>query len=311
MHLRTRFPAALEGRAFTLQIAAQYGITRRMLQGKGFGRIHRGVYSYAHCERTFALLIEAALLVLPSDAALSHTTALRWHGVELGPRFPLHFSTNTTSQTTFRGVELHRRKGTLSPTLVRGLPTLGSDRTFVDCSTQLGVIDLIRAGDWLLRIGLTTPEQLEAYALAHHLDGVRRARRVVRHLRQGAESVAETDVRLLLRFSRLPEPELNVDIHDDDGRFLARGDFVYRAYRIIVEYDGWQHERDAQQRQKDHLRRERLESAGWRLIVITVEDMRRSSSIVRRVHTALVQAGYRGIPPVMNDSWRRWFPQGV
>lgn len=307
MHIRKSFPPELENRAFTLSTAAAFGLTRRVLQGKGFRKIHRGVYCYAHAELTLALLIEAARLALPPDAAISHTTALQWLGVGLGPTGPLHFSTNSSSQTVLNGVVLHRRQGTLSPREADGVPTLGPDRTFVDCCTILGAVDLIRAGDWLVRLGLTTPLRLSEYAHARHLDGVTKARRVVGHVRARVDSVAETDVRLMIRFGRLPEPDVNVDIFDDNGAFLARGDLVYRKYRIIVEYDGWQHERDAHQRQKDHLRRERLEAAGWRLIVITVADLRNPASIVTRVHTVLVKAGYHGADPILNDSWRRWF----
>ena len=87
----------------------------------------------------------------------------------------------------------------------------------------------------------------------------------------------------------------------------SRGDLVYRRFRVIVEYDGWHHERDARQRQKDHLRRERLEAAGWTVIVITAADMKDPLGIVRRVHNALVARGYCGPAPVMGTTWHRWF----
>jgi hypothetical protein len=300
-------PTELRDRPFTTREANDLGISKDVLHGPRIRRLHRGVHCYTDCELTPAVLVQAARLLLPPDAALSHTTALRWYGVNLGPAAPLHFSTNTGSQTALDGVVLHRRQGRLSPRVVDGVPVLGPDRTLVDCATLLGYVDLVRAGDWLVRLGLTTPDRLIQYALDSHLDGVRRARKVVGHVVPRVDSVMETDLRLLLRFARLPSPEPNGVIEDDGGRFLARGDLVFRRYRVVVEYDGWHHERDARQRQKDHLRRERLESAGWRVIVVTIEDMRRPSSIVRRVHTALVQAGYAGPDPVLSDSWRRWF----
>lgn len=95
----------------------------------------------------------------------------------------------------------------------------------------------------------------------------------------------------LLRFELvaggLPEPEVNVDILDRAGRFLGRGDLVYRRQRVVVEYDGWYHERDARQRRKDILRRERLEAAGWRVIVVTALDMHAPKDVVARVAAAL------------------------
>lgn len=221
-------PAALRGHPFTIDQARRLGLTRRMLQGKRFTQLHRGIYLTADTALTLPIRIHAARLLLPDDAALSHVSALQWYGVHIGPSEPLRFSTNTTTQTGLKGVVLHRRLGHLSPTLVDHVPVLGPDRSLVDCATILGVVDLVRAGDWLVRLGLTSPARFIGYAEARHLDGVRRARRVSTFVRSRVDSVTETDVRLLLRFARLPEPEVNIDIFDDLGEFLARGDLVYR-----------------------------------------------------------------------------------
>ena len=78
-----------------------------------------------------------------------------------------------------------------------------------------------------------------------------------------------------------------MDIHDDRGRWLARGDLVFARHKVLVEYDGWQHERDARQRQSDHLRREQLEAAGWRVIVVTAADMARPWTVIARIRQAL------------------------
>ena len=117
-------------------------------------------------------------------------------------------------------------------------------------------------------------------------------------VRNRVDSVRETDVRLTLVACRLPEPETNGVIRDDRGRFLARGDLVYRRWKLVIEYDGWHHERDAEQRSKDIHRRERLEAAGWRVIVVTYNDMSHPISVVARVWEALTLAGYIGSAPV-------------
>lgn len=295
---RQALPPCLQGRAFTLSEAIASGVTRRMLQGKRFVTIHRGVHIEAGVELTLEVLVQADLLALPDDACVSHTTALRWYGVNVGPANTRHYSTNTACQTRLRHVTLHRRRGTISPRMVRGVPVLGADRTLVDCGTVLNPVDLVRAGDALVRLGFTTPAILRRYADERHLDGVVRTRGSAVHVRSRVDSVKETDVRLLCVFSGLPEPEANVVILDEQDRFLARGDLVYRALRIVLEYDGWHHERSAQQRQKDILRRERLEEAGWRIIVITAEDLRRPTTVVARVWQAMVTAGYRGPAPI-------------
>jgi hypothetical protein len=300
-------PEPLRTRPFTTSQAAHAHVSIHVLRGRRFVQLFRGVWASADLAVNESVRIAAARLLLPSDAALSHVSALRRLGVGLGSEMPLHFSTNTTSQTRLPGVTLHRRLGRLNPSDVDGVPTLGPDRTFVDCATLLGLRDLVRAGDWLVRLGLTTPETLRAYAAERHLDGVVRARRASMFVVSRVDSVTETDVRLLLRFARLPRPEVNAWITDAAGNVLGRGDLVFREYWVIVEYDGWHHERDARQRQKDHLRRERLEAVGWRLIVITSGDMSNPSGIVKRVNAALVAGGYDGRAPVMSSTWRRWF----
>ncbi len=290
-------PLPLQHRAFTVAETAAHGASRRMLQSTGYRRIHPGVYASAALPLTMDVLVGADLLLLPPDACLSHVSALHWYGVQVGTAAERHYSTNTSAQTRLAGICLHRRRGRLSPRVVRGVPVLGPDRTVVDCATQLSPTDLVRAGDWLVRLGLTSPTTLESYALERHLDGVVRARRSTALVRSRVDSVRETDVRLILRASRLPEPEVNVTIVDALGRFLARGDLVYRDLRIVIEYDGWHHERSADQRQRDIVRREGLEAAGWRVIVITSKDMSQPTSIVARVWQAMVAAGYRGVPP--------------
>jgi len=254
-----------------------------------------------------ATRIAAARLVLPNDAVVSHTTALLLFGLESVPDRPLHFSTNSSLRRSHDGIVLHRRQGLLHPAFVDGILVVGPDRAFVDSALLLGHRDLVRVGDELVRRAMTTLDRLTSYAFDRHLDGVQRARRAVADVREYVDSVRETDLRLLLRFARLPEPEVNGWIVNDAGVAIARGDLVYRTFRVVVEYDGRHHELDPRQRQKDHLRRERLAAAGWTLIIITAQDFKDPMGIVRRVHAALVAHGYAGPAPVMSTTWHRWF----
>jgi hypothetical protein len=283
-------PAQLLGRPFTLVEAERLGLTRRSLRGDRFARVRRGVYRCVDTPPSLRLEVQAALLVLPPGTAASHTTSLALRGLDIGGQDTLHFSGHLFPEHDVEGVSLHRRRARLDTVLVDGVPALGPRRTFVDAATVLSMRDLIAAGDWLVFHDHVDVLDLRAYAIASHLDGVRRARRVAPLVRERVASVYESYVRWDLRASGLPEPEVHVDILDDHGAWLARGDLVYRRWKILVEYDGWQHERDAVQRQRDHLRREALEAAGWRVIVITSEDMRKPGTVVSRVRQAIRQA---------------------
>jgi hypothetical protein len=300
-------PPALCDGPFRSATAVREGLPRTALRGHRFRRLFRDVYVFRAAVLSFTAWLHAARLVLPDDAVVSHSSAVRLYGFEPRDRSTLEFSTNTNAITRHASIRLHRRQGRLTPYVIDELPVTGPDRTFVDAATCLTFTELVQFGDWLLHHGHTTLDRLLTYAIERHLHGVRRARRALRFVREGVESPRETSVRLQLVFARLPEPECNVDILDATGRFLARGDMVYRRWKVLVEYDGWHHERDARQRQRDIGRRERLELNGWTVVVVTIGDFAHPREIAWRVYTALKAKGYAGQRPVTSVIWTRWF----
>jgi very-short-patch-repair endonuclease len=105
----------------------------------------------------------------------------------------------------------------------------------------------------------------------------------------------ESRARLAFADGGLPEPELNADIVDDAGNWIARGDFVWREARVVVEYEGDVHRTDRQQWLTDVARTELLEDAGWRVIRITARDLSTPhlrARMVARIRRALM-AGAR------------------
>lgn len=307
MPVKRVIPSALLTGPFTTGFAANHGVTVAVLGGPQFVRLFRGVYVSVRVPLTLHVWIAGALLVLPKDAVVSHITALWVYGIEIGPQWPLHFSTNTLLVSRHRALNLHRRIGRLSEYRQSGIPVLGPDRTLVDSSRSLSVVQWVQAAEMMINRQFTTLEALWEFVLSQHIDGILRARRVLLWVREGAESPMETVVRLMIMFARMPEPEPNRDIFDDNGNFVARGDLTYPVWKVLIEYDGWQHERDGKQRQRDRERREVLEGLGWRVIVVTFEDMRRTREVVWRVHAAIEARGYAGPAPLFNSSWDSWF----
>lgn len=300
-------PPHLRARPFTRAEALTAGITDAMLRHARFSQLFRGIYILASVELTLEIWCRAALRISPVDTVVSHVTALRVYGFSTGAPWPIHISTRTATHTRQKGIRPYQRKGRLEQRVIDGIAVTTPERTIVDIATKVRLTELVQASEWMIHQGWTTLEGLAEYALASHLDGVRRLRRVLGYVREGVESPMETLVRLMLVFARLPEPACNLRILDSAGYFLARGDLVYADYLVLVEYDGWHHERNAAQRQHDLVRRESLEAAGWRIIVIMVEDLKDSRAVVRRVHRALVSNGYDGRAPHFNVMWDRWF----
>ncbi len=279
---------------FTVAEAAALGVSRRVLQGGRFVQVTPGVHRLATSAMTFDMWVGATVRVLPAGAAISHVTNLRWRGLSMRSETPIHAAVTDWSRPERDQITIHRYIGQLEVESVRGIPLLTAPRTFVDCGTMLSVRELVEVGDWMIQQRLATLETLFDYVTRSHLDGVQRARRAMAFVQPGAESPRESRLRFVLIAAGLPEPEINTDIHDERGNFLARGDLVYRSRKVVVEYDGWHHERDAEQRQSDIVRREKLESAGWRMIVVTAIDMERPDEVVARVRRALASRDSAG-----------------
>lgn len=91
-------------------------------------------------------------------------------------------------------------------------------------------------------------------------------------------------MRCILIAGGLPEPELNVDLYDERGRFLGCVDMVYREARVVIEYLGMLH---GEQWAADVERLARFRAAGWIVIEVTSPLLRRPEELVRRVSAAL------------------------
>ena len=175
---------------------------------------------------------------------------------------------------------------------------------FCQLATSLSLHDLVAVGDALIlelkfadpmgdRPWLSIRELRERVEL-YRGRGKRAALRAVELIRQGAESRPESLLRLAILDGGLPEPVVNPDIFTTSGRFIGRGDLVYRRWRVIAEYDGEQHRRDTAQYEKDVQRLENFARNGWHVVRVTGRSFfgdRRAS--VRRVEQALLDAGWR------------------
>ena len=83
-----------------------------------------------------------------------------------------------------------------------------------------------------------------------------------------SESPGETLTRLVLLRARLPRPELQVRIRTPRG--LYRGDFGWRAQRLLLEFDGdteyYDHGPTDRVLVQERRRKKDLANAGWRIL---------------------------------------------
>jgi hypothetical protein len=292
----TPVPAELGDRAFRLTEGAAAGLTAKQLLSSSFDRPFAGVRT-THRPESVNDLVAAYRPKMRGAAFFSHTTAAVLHSFWLPPALEqeqvLHVSVVPPARAPrdrrVRGHHLVDRPGLVQ---VRdGIRLASPVETWCQLGTVLGMLDLVVAGESLLAKGRYP--RMPLHRLVDAVGAGDRPRqglleRALPELREGVRSPWETVLRLLLVGAGLPEPEINGSIDDGAGRFVAECDLVYRAARIVIEYEGEYHFANAKVARKDITRYERLQDLGWRVIRVTIDDLRlHPEEVVSRVRKAL------------------------
>lgn len=295
---RKPLPDRLSGQLFTRTAAIQLGVTPRMLRGSGVQRPAPTVYAEAERELSVAQRLSAYLAILPTETAVDGVTALRVHGIEVGSELPYRFVTTAIYRSERQQVRIRRvtslpeRRGQVVSPLA----------ALVAAKSELDLLDLVVAGDWLIRAKKATLPQVQEALRGSTGRNCRRARRAGELVRSGVESPRETRLRLVMVLTGLPEPECNVEL-GDEWFFIGRVDLYLRAWNIAVEYEGDHHRTDAKTYGHDLQRYEQLAAAGVLVIRVSKVHLRRPREVVRRIHAALVSRGYDGPDPVFGPEW--------
>lgn len=237
--------------------------------------------------------VRAVLAVLPAGAVLSHDTAARLLGLPLptpwSPDEPVHV-THPSAQISRRGVVGHRASRPVTTAL--GLPVTTAEATWRDLAASLPPDDVVAVADAALHLRLVTLASL-GEAAATSARGALQARAALALARPGAESPKETLTRLVLVRGGLPEPELNQWVTDPGGLVIGRVDMLWRAQRVVVEYEGDQHRTDRDQWRRDITRFRRLADAGYHALRVTAADLatpQARAALVAGVGSALARA---------------------
>lgn len=169
---------------------------------------------------------------------------------------------------------VHRREGAPLTTW-RGRLVTGPDWTAIETARSLRRPRALATLDAALRSGTCDPRGL---TLAAQAQAGRRGIVMVRDLiplaRPGAESPMESEARLVMVDGGLPEPTLQYEVVDRDGR-RWRLDFAWPELMFAVEYDGFDWHSDAEHLRRDRQKRAALQELGWRVLHIVCDDVRR------------------------------------
>lgn len=208
-------------------------------------RVRRGVYDEVDeldAAGTHLRLVRATTPAAHETNVVSHSSAALLHGLPV----PLHHLGRVWMTRRSTGHGRSTRLVTVKNTAidddevmqVDGLSVTTPSRTVSDLARtqpfEWGVIIC----DAALRLGI--PEDDIRASLARHprLRGRSRATAVLAFVDRRSESPAESMSRVSMSKAGIPAPELQLEIFNDSGEFVARPDFTWPELGLVGEVDG-------------------------------------------------------------------------
>ena len=267
----------LVSRTQVFESGASGSLIDRRLAAERWERIHPGVYRIAGAPASWPQTVLAACLASGPDGLASHRTGARIWGLP-GGRDPIEVS--STARPRLPGVIVHRVRSLPKADRAthRAIPVTTPTRTLIDLAAVVAAETVEEALDDALRRGLTSLPKLR-----WRLDELGRRGRsgvaVVRALLAARgpggpvpESVFETRLLRLLRRAGLPAPVVQ-HVITDGGRFVARVDLAYPDEKLAIEADGYRHHGGRQRFEHDRARLNAITALGWRVILVTWQQM--------------------------------------
>lgn len=285
------------------------GLSDKQLRGPGYRQLFRNVFVAATTPATPLQRVAGALRLHCDDAWASHASAARVIEAPLPTIATEHVSVPHQKQRRHHaGVRCHVG-GATATRVVKGVRITADLPLFIELAGQLGLVDLVVLGDWLVRRRRTTPEALvEACRKSRHKQS-RRALEAAGYVRRDVDSPMETRLRMLLVLAGLPEPVINLKIRDAYGEVIRRYDLSYPSARAAVEYNGKVHVEIIEEWERDLERRAEIDEDDWRLIPVVSSGIYKTpEQTVLRVWRLLRARGVPGTPARPSDAWRAHFP---
>ena len=151
---RAVLPDALLTRPFTRAAGTSRGLRTSTFRSSAVRRIAPGVYQSAGVDPpALADVVAAQLATMPDAVRVDGLTALQLYGVDLGAREPLRFCSPSDRDVRRRGVRV-RRLTRMPPAEDR---VVAPAYAFAGAALDLDLVELVVAGDWLVRVKKTTP----------------------------------------------------------------------------------------------------------------------------------------------------------
>jgi hypothetical protein len=257
---------------------------RAWLRTERLGRTAaRTVFRMPGAEPNWRQALWVAVLAGPPGTVASHASAAALRGLLPPPEKP-NVTVPRQSSGRFGGAIVHHARVTAADSCrVEGIPATGVARAIVDCAPLLGQPALNQLVDAAFGRGLCTYRRVRAaWDRAGRVRGGDLLAGALAPYTGNVELGSEKEAHVLRRIHQwgLPAPVCQYEIRDRNGRFVARVDFGWPAWRFGLEYDGdaahsprqWTH---------DDRRVQRIEALGWRIERADRGDLRPSSTRLR------------------------------
>jgi hypothetical protein len=283
--------------------------TMLRLPGGEWTRVRRGRYVSTQAaaglspEQRHVVLAKALLPVLSPDAVFSHVSAAAVHGLPLPWRSlsQAHVTRDRRCGSGKRGqVVMHGAVLADGDVVeVDRLRVTSAARTVVDLARSLPFAEAVAAGDAALHSGAATGDEVvEQVARAVGRPGVRQAQAVVEFLDGRSEGVGESLLRVAVAQLGYRRFELQVEIFDMAGEFVARVDMALPDFGVALEFDGrvkyLAEMRDglaveqvvlAEKRREDLIR-----ALGWMVVRVTWDELNDLNRLALRLRAAVAAA---------------------
>ncbi|GAA3910818.1 hypothetical protein [Microbacterium invictum] len=187
-----------------------------------------------------------------------------------------------------------------------GLRVATPASTWALLGRDLSVPELVVIGDAIVRVPrddrgrrqptrqLATIAQLRVAADAGRRYGIARLREALPVIRTGSMSVLETEWRLCVEASDLPDPELDFEVRDAGGKLVGISDAAYPQFRTAVEIEGDHHRVTRVQWDRDIAKYAAYAANDWDVVRCTSRHIRgRRPQAADMVRAVLMRRGWR------------------
>ncbi len=289
---------------------------------RGVQHPYRGVATHGVDLDDLVQRAHALSLLLPSGAAISHSTAALVRGYPLPRALQLERELHVAVPRPGRAPRIAGVRGhslglgggqvehllAVSPSTRESLPVPLVDEplTLLTCATQLALPDLVALADAALQRAIVEGRldpMLPALQYGSRRPGLARLKRAAPLRRAGVRSRAETLLRLMLASAGLPEPVVAHPVQSSGRspeRWTAEADLAWPPFSVLVEYEGDVHRASRRRFATDVRRFDRYADEGWRAVRATRADVFEDPrELMSRVARRLADGGWT--PP---RGWR-------